>query len=349
MVNPILHKTRYLRNYIILWALIIVAHILVLNVFYEVKVTIAVVDGLMFNALFGGLGLMYWYPVKYSNIDAQNFITIIINHFAAALIAVGGWLFLGQYLTQLFFQDETTYLEFLTGSLPWRFVSGILYYSLIILFYYMILYYNNLQERIKHEAELNGLVQQAELKSLKAQINPHFIFNSLNSISSLTITNPEKAQEMVIKLSQFLRYAIGQDGNQKNSLEDELKNIDRYLDIEKIRFGDRLSFEKQTSYDCLQKELPNLILQPLFENCIKHGVHESMDQINIKINTYCENNTLFVTVGNNYDPESIVSKGEGIGLKNIKERLILSYHRDDLIRIEKSEDYFEVKISVPQI
>lgn len=348
MINPILHKTRYLRNYIILWALIIVAHILILHVFYQVSANVAVVDGLIFNTLFGGLGLIYWYPVKYSNIDSQNFITIIINHFAAALIAVGGWLFAGQYMTQQLFPDEKEYLIFLVSSLPWRFISGILYYSLIILFYYMILYYNNLQERIQHEVELNNLVQQAELKSLKAQINPHFIFNSLNSISALTISNPENAQEMVIKLSEFLRYAINQEGNQKTSLEEELQNIDRYLDIEKIRFGDRLSFEKHTSYDCLQKKLPNLILQPLFENAIKHGVHESVDEITIKLNTYCENNHLYVTVSNNYDPESIVNKGDGIGLKNIKDRLMLSYQRHDLLTIKKTDQHFEVKIDVPQ-
>ena len=212
----------------------------------------------------------------------------------------------------------------------------------------MILYYTNLQERIRHEVELKSLVQQAELKSLKAQINPHFIFNGLNSISSLTITNPQKAQDMVIKLSGFLRYSINQDGNQKTTFEEELRNIDRYLDIEKIRFGDRLHFDKQTSYECLQKKLPNLILQPLFENVIKHGVHESMDEIMVKLTSYCENNVLYITVSNNYDPESVLKKGDGIGLKNIKERLQLSYQLNNLLTINQTSNHFEVKLTIPQ-
>ncbi len=348
MVNPILRKLRYLRNYLIIWALIIIAHILILHLFYQVEVLIAAVDSLIFNSLFCGLGLVCWYPVKYSNIDSQNFVTILTNHFAAAVLAIGLWLFFGEYILDKSFSKATEYQEFLHSSLPWRFVVGILYYLLIVLFYYMILYYNNLQERITQEVALKSLVQQAELKSLKAQINPHFIFNGLNSISALTITNPEMAQEMVIKLSGFLRYSINQDGNQKTTFDEELRNIDRYLDIEKIRFGDRLHFDKRTSYECLQKKLPNLILQPLFENVIKHGVHESIDEITVKLTSYCENGLLHITVSNNYDPESVVKRGDGIGLRNIRERLQLSYQRTDLLTIDQTENYFEVKLKIPQ-
>ena len=348
MVNPILRKIRYLWNYLIIWALITVAHILIIHLFYEVKLLIAAIDSLVFNSLFCGLGLVYWYPVKYSNIDSQNFITIFINHFAASVLAIGTWLFIGEYMLEKIFSRDVEYLGFLMSSLPWRFVVGILYYSLIVLFYYMILYYNDLQERIRHEVALKSLVQQAELKSLKAQINPHFIFNSLNSISSLTITNPAKAQEMVIKLSEFLRYSINQDGNQKTTFEEELRNIDRYLDIEKIRFGDRLHFDKQTSYECLQKKLPNLILQPIFENVIKHGVHESIDEITVRLASYSENNILYISVSNNYDPESVIKKGDGIGLKNIQERLQLSYQQNNLMTINQTAQCFEVKLSIPQ-
>ena len=348
MVNPILRKIRYSWNYLIIWAIITLAHIFIIHWFYQVTLLVAAIDGLVFNSLFCGLGLAYWYPVKYSNIDSQNFITIFINHFAASVLAVGTWLFLGEYILEKVFSGETGYLAFLMSSLPWRFVVGILYYLLIVLFYYMILYYNNLQERIRHEVALKSLVQQAELKSLKAQINPHFIFNGLNSISSLTITNPGKAREMIIKLSEFLRYSINQDGNQQTTFEEELNNIDRYLDIEKIRFGDRLHFDKQTSYECLQKKLPNLILQPIFENVIKHGVHESIDEIKVRLTSYCENNILYITISNNYDPESVVKKGDGIGLKNIKERLQLSYHQHNLMKINQTSNRFEVKLSIPQ-
>ena len=101
MVNPILGKVRYLWNYLIIWALIAVAHILIVHLFYDIEILIASADSLIFNSLFCGLGLAYWYPVKYSNIDSQNFITIFINHFAASVLAIGAWLFFAEYITRL--------------------------------------------------------------------------------------------------------------------------------------------------------------------------------------------------------------------------------------------------------
>ena len=132
------------------------------------------------------------------------------------------------------------------------------------------------------------MVKEAELKSLKYQINPHFIFNSLNSISSLTISDPQKAQEMTIKLSSFLRSTLSKNEKQKSKLSEEISNAKLYLDIEKVRFDDKFEFIEEVENACKDMEVPSMILQPLFENAIKHGVYESLEKVTIKMKCFSE-------------------------------------------------------------
>jgi len=210
-----------------------------------------------------------------------------------------------------------------------------------------MLYYEDLQEKLKVESELQNLVKEAELTALKSQINPHFLFNSLNSISSLTITNPDDAQEMVIKLSDFLRYSLSHDKNEKTSLEDEINNLNRYLDIEKVRFGKRLNFVSHVSGDCLSINIPNMILQPLIENSIKHGVYNSSEEVLVVLKCALIGDYVQVEISNDYDPEAVKKKGKGIGLSNIKKRLQLLYKRQDLLELKAEKLTFTAKLRFP--
>ncbi|MEM7299273.1 MAG: histidine kinase, partial [Bacteroidota bacterium] len=177
--------------------------------------------------------------------------------------------------------------------------------------------------------------------------NPHFIFNSLNSISALTTTIPEDAREMVIKLSDFLRYSLGKENSELNPLKQEIQNVSIYLDIEKVRFGEKLKFEKIVKEDCLNVKVPNLILQPLIENAIKYGVYDSIEAVTIRLNCEKKEDLLFIRIHNNFDKESVASKGEGIGLNNVRKRLQLVFGRADLLEINKGKDQFEVTLKIP--
>ena len=192
------------------------------------------------------------------------------------------------------------------------------------------------------------MVKEAELNLLKSQLNPHFLFNSLNSISALTLTDPHKAQEMIILLSDFLRYSLARDGRQLSSLSAELQNIDRYMKIEKIRFGDRIQYTADVVSNTLSCTLPVMILQPVFENAIKHGVAESIDTVHIQLSAKLEQNYLIIVVQNEFDPTSPSRRGAGLGLKNIEERLKLIYHNDGLLKYRKENNIFEVKLIIPQ-
>jgi LytS/YehU family sensor histidine kinase len=153
---------------------------------------------------------------------------------------------------------------------------------------------------------------------------------------------------MTIQLSDFLRYALSKSESNFNTLREELKNINLYLNIEKIRFGDKFSYIQNVSDELLDHEIPSMILQPIFENAIKHGVYESLQPIQLKLECVKRDNRLSIRLENNFESESNQNKGEGVGLKNIKDRLKLIYGYDGLLSIKKENNIFVVEIIIPQ-
>jgi len=347
MINPFIKNKKVLATYFVLWFLIFLVQVSVLNFFLNIPILTALLDSAVFNIIYQLLGISLWYTVSFNSLENYNAVKIFLNHIAAAVITSGLWILAGYYIMTNLITGKSIYADFLVKSLVWRFLIGILYYTVIIAVDYVIIYYNNFQEKLLKEAELNALVKEAELKTLKYQINPHFIFNSLNSISSLTISNPAQAQEMTIKLSAFLRSTLSKNEKQKNRLNEEINNAKLYLDIEKVRFADKFEFIDEIKQECKELEVPSMILQPLFENAIKHGVYESLEKVIIKLSCSMEGDYFKIIVENDYDPEAIPRKGEGIGIKNIKNRLKLIYNQDNLVKVEKLKNLFRVNLYIP--
>lgn len=348
MLHPILKNIKNLIGYLVIWLVITSIHIFILIYFYNYGITISLSESLVFNILFSVLGIGIWYPVYYTDLEKNNVINFITNHLAASSLAVGIWLWIGYIILSIMFSGSADYILYLDASIPWRVGLGFLFYVLIISNYYLLIYYQNFKSKLTRESELKALIKESELSSLKSQINPHFLFNSLNSISSLTMVSPEKAQDMVINLSDFLRYSLSHRKEALTTLDKELTNIERYLRIEKIRFGNRLHVDKQIDELCLKAYLPGLILQPIIENAVKYGVYESTEQSSIVISTFCSKELLEVSITNDYNPDFISKKGEGIGIRNVSSRLKIQYGREDLLKINKTDNKYEVIMRFPQ-
>jgi LytS/YehU family sensor histidine kinase len=280
-------------------------------------------------------------------LETYNAPKLVLNHFVAAIITSGIWIFTSQFIIYQVLNNDKSYLSFLNNSSIWRFLIGILFYIVLVAIDYLIIYYNNFQEKVLRESELKSLIKEAELNALKYQINPHFIFNSLNSISALTLSNPKLAQDMTIKLSSFLRNTLTKNDNQKSKLIDEINAGKLYLEIEKVRFNDKFEFVEELQDECKELIVPSMILQPLFENAIKHGVYESIEKVIIKLSCRKENDFIKISVENNFDPQSIPKKGAGIGIKNIQTRMKLLYGQDNLVTVKKNNNIFEVNIYIP--
>ncbi|MEP1034974.1 histidine kinase [Ekhidna sp.] len=345
MKHPILSGSGY-KLYVLIWLVVMAAHGSVLYFYYDFSVAIAIADSLIYNLIFGAIAPGLWFIVTFGGLNKDE-LSLIGTHVGAAFLTIVVWLSLSSYALKLIFYAELTYLTFLSDSSVWRVIVGILFYSISVLIFYLIKYYQDMQKRLNRELELQNLLKDSELRMLKSQINPHFIFNSLNSVSALTVSKPEDAREMVIKLSDFLRYSLGKDHSELNSLEQEIRNATLYLDIEKVRFGDKLKFEKKIGSECLSVQMPNLIFQPLFENAIKHGVYNSIEPVTIKLKCELVEGMLKIHVKNDFDQTSVPAKGEGIGLDNVKKRLTLVYGRNDLLEVNRSENEFSVAITIP--
>lgn len=348
MNHPFFSNRKLLLIYFTVWILVCSIHAFILNYLYSISVSLCIADALIFNLLFALFGIFLWYVVAHSRYNKSPVINTLITHVTSVTLLLLIWISLGDLIASAFNGIEQGYSDYLKTSLPWRIISGLFYYSILILIYYTIKYYNDLQERTIHEARLNEIIRTTELDLLKSQINPHFLFNSLNSISSLTITNPSRAQEMIIKLSDFLRYTISQGSGSLVSLKEEIENVKRYLEIEQVRFGDKLEQKFNLSENCLEHKIPAMILQPLYENAVKHGVYESTETVVIETNCSKENNLLKISIINDFDPEFTSKRGTGIGLRNIDERLKLMYHQNLLLKTSKTENKFKVELLIPQ-
>jgi two-component system, LytTR family, sensor kinase len=348
MQNPLFSNRRSFITYLGIWTIVICVHIFLLIISVGLSVEFALADGIISNTLFGAIGLGLWFPMFFSRSDNEKLVGSLINHLFSCLVSVGIWLSITYFLLYSLFSRQEAYLAFYRKSIPWRAGIGLLYYGVIVLAYYLLIYYRSFRENLLKESQLKALVKESELNSLKSQINPHFLFNSLNSISSLTMIKPEQAQEMIIKLSDFLRYSLSNKEEKLTTLRNEIGNINRYLDIEKIRFGKRLVVDLKGIEACNELKLPGLILQPLVENAVKYGVYESTEETRIELTFTCNSSALIVSIRNAYDPDFIYKKGEGIGLKNIRSRIHLLYNRDDLMQIRKDSQHYEVRIIFPQ-
>jgi two-component system, LytTR family, sensor kinase len=345
MKHPLTNNYKLLGFYAIFWATISIINIVLQVLWDNVPLTYSILDTGTTYVLYPLLGSSIWYSIRYNSLEEVSVGRLIVFHLIAASILCGIWIYISYAIYQPFVKDNDKYLK---DGLPFKIFLGYIMYAIYLVFFHAVNYYHSLKEKIKKESEYKALIREAELQALKSQINPHFLFNSLNSISSLTVSNPEKAQEMVINLSTFMRYSLMNNEKEMVSFSRELENIKLYLSIEKVRFGKKLNAEFEIDANCMEAEIPNMILQPLFENAIKYGVYETTDQVTIKAICKCEGNLLKITIVNDYDSSTTKRRGEGIGLRNIKKRMEIIYNNPDLMNVTDHKTSFEVQLIIPQ-
>ncbi|MCW9098068.1 MAG: histidine kinase [Ignavibacteriaceae bacterium] len=345
--NPILKNFRNLSVLLLYSFSYAAASFLILYFGLKLGLNASVIESTVSALVLCGLTIIWHYPAKYISIEQNSLLKVLGSHIITAIVSSGLWILLIYIFMVPVLGFEEKYQNFFYGTLLWRFLAGLMLYAVVVSFYYLVSYYSESQERAVKESELKNLITQAELKSLKFQINPHFIFNSLNSMSALTEIDPKKAKEMIIKLADFLRYILATNEREKNKLSEELKNIRLYLDIEKIRFEDKFDYSEEIDEDCDKAEIPNMILQPLFENVVKHAVYETLDKVNLTLKCKLDKDYLRIHLQNNFDESSKSRKGAGVGLKNIYDRLNLIYHRDDLMEVKKEKGIFSVTLFIP--
>ena len=241
------------------------------------------------------------------------------------------------------------YSDFVLHSLTLRFCIGLLVTGAVALA--SLLYYSQQDQKDleKRRSESEKMTRDAELYKLRQQLQPHFLFNSLNSINALIGSRPEQARHMVQQLSDFLRAVLKREENQWVTLGEELQSLQLYLDIEKVRFGHRLDATITCEESTPQMKIPAMILQPLVENAIKFGLYDTTEAIHIPVHASTEKGLLLVSVQNPYDPTTHIPKtGTGFGLSSVRRRLYLLFARNDLLETSTDQQIFKASVKIPQ-
>jgi len=227
------------------------------------------------------------------------------------------------------------------------FLSGVLLFLLAVAVHFLLVLLEESRAAEKRALELQVLAREAELRALRAQIDPHFLFNSLNSISALTLRDPAAARRMCLLLADFTRATLAAGGRPQITFKEELRLVEGFLDIEKVRFGERLSVNLRVSDGCLDCLVPPLLIQPLVENAVTHGIAPLVEGGTVSIEARRDGTSLEIVLENPYDPEESGKKGTGLGMHNVRERLAKRYDAQAKMDVHRDNRRFAVVVRLP--
>lgn len=343
------HQRKLLFAGIIYWAIISLVYSIILTSIlknYNLTDKEIISDAVINNLLLTGSCLLIFNNMRYYLPRHEKYWYILTISLALSGICS----LLAHGFLWLIFNNDAHYVQSLGQTSGIRFGISLLLIGCMSMM--SLLWYTQEEQATMNErkSDTERLAREAELFKLRQQLQPHFLFNSLNSISALTGTQPEKARHMIQQLSDFLRGTLKKDDQQWSTLDEELQYLGLYLDIEKVRFGHRLQTEIIYDDEVLTLKLPSLLLQPVVENAIKFGLYDTTGEVLITLHAIKENNYLKITVQNPFDPEtSQPLKGTGFGLSSIQRRLFLLFARHDLLNTQKDQQNFITTILIPQI
>ncbi len=284
--------------------------------------------------------------VQFKKWFATHFIASLV--FAPVSVALCSWLMAGERSVQ---DGSILTFSFLFKKLSIHYaVFELIIYWMVVLGHLGWSSYQRYRDHELEAAELHRQLVEARLEALRMQLNPHFLFNTLHTISALLHENPEAADRVVARLSELLRVSLDQSKAQEVPLSEELAFLDRYLEIEQTRFGDRLKVERIIEPGSQDALVPCLILQPLVENAIRHGIEQREEAGRLAISTRRDNGVLTLSVSDNGNglPEDADAPREGIGLSNTRSRLHHLYGESQKLELKRVPGGgLEVRITIP--
>jgi two-component system sensor histidine kinase AlgZ len=348
-MHPILARPRWLAAYVAIWVPLGVLLAALLALQGALGWSDALLVAVPMSVAYGFLSLSAWYVTGGAPVErvgaARVAATAVISSFLSAavwLMLARGWM--GAIVSLTRRPDVPG--SFRTGA-PTLFGFGFLLYLLAMAVSYLAAAFAVSRDAERRGLELQVLAREAELRALRAQIDPHFLFNSLQSISALTTADPPAARRMCLLLADFLRDTLAIGARERIPLASELALARRYLSIEQVRFGPRLAVEIDAPADAQACELPPLLLQPLVENAVTHGIAHRLDGGTVHIRAEKRAVSLLVQVANPCEAGRPAGRGTGLGLRNVRARLQSVYGDDARLHAEERDGRFVASIELP--
>jgi hypothetical protein len=308
-MHPILRNKGSVAAYIALWAVLGSLLAALLRLPGDLAWREALLIAAPLCAFYAVLCLAPLYVCRALPLGTTTITSLLVQHLGAAVLACALWIGIVRLAGFILALDTE-----LDPVIPQLVAIGLLLYLLSVALHYVLL-------AVEASRESAIQARDAELRALKAQINPHFLFNCLNSISALTTSDPVRARDMCIRLSDFLRKTLGLGERESIPWREELELARTYLEVEQVRYGARLRVEIQADEACAECQVPPLVLQPLIENAVRHGIATLVEGGDIRVRAGVRDGLLEVSVENGFDPDSPSPRRHGLGLRNIRSRL----------------------------
>ena len=348
-MHPILSGRETAALYLAAWLIIggLISALLALpGVFSWVA---AAVLALPMALIYAFVCLSSYYLCRAFPLQGSGYGKLFVTLLLAALVSSALWTLAGSgwALTIQSALDDPLLAERYRQQVPLLFGVGVLLYLLVAAVHYVIIAFDQARLAERRTLELRLLTQDAELKLLRAQINPHFLFNCLNSVSALITSDPEGARTMSLKLAGFLRESLRLGEKKFIRLREEAALAGEYLHIEQVRFGKRLQVDVDIPPGAGEILVPSLLLQPIVENAVTHGIAHVLEGGTVRISARTTRSRLFLTVVNPCDDDRPRGKGAGVGLQNARNRLKTIYGRDGQLEVEETNHYFRTTLILP--
>ncbi|UTA46951.1 histidine kinase [Simiduia sp. 21SJ11W-1] len=275
---------------------------------------------------------------------------LFIAHASAALLTVGLWLMLGQAWSQLLENTGLTGARTLHEETLWiNGLLGLVLYCAWVLVHYTYLIAKGDEANNAQALAQKLLISDIELQAVKATVHPHFMYNSLNMLANLSVAAPEKIHDICVQMSEFLRYSVNYAKKDTVTIHEELTHIENYLAIEKERFGKNLAVTIDVDPACLYRPAMPLLLFPLVENCIKHGIQSQLAPGYISLVMKPLGEHMEIQVENSFDPEGQKAESTNHGLASLKKRMGGHYGAGATLNIAKSANTFKVTLKLPHL
>jgi len=301
--------------------------------------------------VYGFVCLSSWYVCRATPLRTSGAWTVVSNLGGASVAAGAIFLLLTSGWSRLLARAASrvlTPLPFLIWREAWLlFAMATLLYLLATFAYYVAISAALSRDAETRALNLQLLAREAELKTLRAQIDPHFLFNCLHSISALTGTDAAAARQMCLLLAEFLRSSVRLGAQDRIAFADELTLAERYLQIEQVRFGSRLAVERLVEDGVAACQVPALILQPLVENAVTHGVAHLLEGGTVRLEARRAEGALRIGVENRCDPDRPRRPRTGVGLQNVRKRLAAQYGAAARVQVSEAPDRFRVELTLP--
>jgi len=346
-MHPTLGRTERLAAYLTAWLIVGVLLAAVLT-----QLGLSWAESLALLPLFlvySFVCLSAWYVSRATPLSTSGIFRVLSSSGLAAVVAGAVWLALARLwvgalsLMSAFAGSSAHYAQ----QMPFLFAVGVLLFLLALAVHYALLALEAARDAERHRLELEVLTREAELRALRAQVDPHFLYNSLNSISALTASDPEGARRMCLLLGEFLRNTLNVSSHRRIPLADELTLVERFLSIEPVRFGSRLQVEKLVDDQARECRVPPLLLQPLVENAVTHGIAGLLDGGLIRLGVSRDNGQFSIVLENPCDVDRPRSRPGGMGLENVRRRLAATFGRAASMRTHAESGHFRVELHLP--